>query len=125
MIQGSEQQRGVERVVWLGERSRIADLCRYPTAELHFGDREVSWGEIHQVNLVAIFGEPARVHAGAAADVHHLRWRGGKEAPKNLLCANQFELTEALGQSILFADALVVLNDLFGLVHRPTVEHTR
>lgn len=94
MVQGPEHQHRVVRRVILSEAASVPQLDRErPVAALRGGAClfHVKGLRVHQMNLVALVGEPGRVGPGTAANVEDGCRGGRKEALEQLLGPDELD----------------------------------
>ncbi|HEX6444929.1 MAG TPA: hypothetical protein VF053_07585 [Streptosporangiales bacterium] len=123
VVERAEQEHGVARRVPLGQSARVAHLGRERPVFARL--RNVQRHRIDQVDVVAPLGQPARVHARAAADVEDAGGRRRQQLLEQRLRPYPLQLSaRAAGQPVAFLAPVVVVGDLLAQPHQPTMPHT-
>jgi hypothetical protein len=119
VVEGAEEEDGVGAGVGVVQAAGVAHGQRRDgvvglAGRGAAGLLDVERHGVDQVHRVASGGQPARVDAGAAADVEHHRRRRGQVPGEQLLRARALELVLPGGQPPGLQPQLVVLLDLSG-----------
>ena len=115
VIHRPEQQHRVHRAVVEGQLGGHPEGCfDGACGRLQRACRlDVVRRRIHQMNAMAVFGQPRRVDAGGAADICDVQRLFGKEAADQLLGADELELTQAADDPGALIDLGIVLQHFF------------
>jgi hypothetical protein len=115
VVERAHEQHGIRRRVGVGQAARVPD--RGIERDSGFGGRrarllDVQRHRIDEPDVVAMAGEPDRVHAGAAADVENPGRRNGKVPRQQVHRARPLQDAGVPGETRSLDSRLVVLEDL-------------
>lgn len=109
VVEGTKHQYGVEAVVREVQTPGVAQLGHHTLiAQRRIRGFDMPGCDIHDVDLIAIGGEPRGVYPGRTADVEDMSRRGGKVAAKHLLGPHQLQLAEPRCDALFLAYRFVV-----------------